>query len=477
MSGDAAKSMMIGPDPGELRRQLMQKRQVRTLDLRRMDHGPSSVPKRNKVNLSAEMMFYSTECVEILKGREGGAMEALCSKILKANETCPYVLNEICECGVFVRALVEALQNAQSPGTAVAIMEAFSIVFGRADELQNEILDEGLCDVVLQVMEKSPALVVPALALLGSMVDSCLYARDTIFCLGINNQIGEMALSAESVAVCDAACGVIRKLFSDPESMDRETLNAVIRDVVPLLQVRSVNGVLLVLNALRDIVRLVPGTAFFMHDAGIVEYVMVFLGKPELAETTLKLVGYLCNAPPPQVKAMVEAGLHDRLMQLLAPEYITEVFWVLSNCVQIIPNSVIPQITDGFIQQVVDIAGSCHYDCLKEAAYFLATMMLFTDIERLGSFMRQDIIDVVVKMICCDVHNIVVRCLRGISRMFEYAQKTGQIEKLLELISNSDFNQMIEEVLENEPDIWIDESMSLRDFAQAVSTAMDSAGK
>ena len=463
--------VLSGADLSDYSDNLGRVRQRRVFDLRRNWNNNTGAPccHQNRLNLSKCLTFKGNESFEVLKSRDDPAIVTLCNDILKGFQECQCAISDICRNNDFVRELVNCLGSVQNEDTLIGLMRVFATIFQRIGPIAHDLLDEGLCDAILSLVGRgSEVLSVSALELLSLIVSSCVYARSTVFCLGLNSQIVEIALNTESEAICESACSCIESLFVRADTLDVDGIVGAIPDLITLLGLPHIRAVVSILNALLMIIRKVQGIAYVMYTNGIVEYVIRFLGIKELTELTLKLVGYLCTAPPPQVKILFEAGLKDMLMPVMTPEYVTEVLWVLSNCAESIPHSVTPLVTPEFIEQVIVISRNCSYDCLKESAYFLSTLMVFMNMESLELFMKQEVVDLIVEMFSCDLRNIVLRCLRAICRFVEYAIKTEQKEQLHLILENSDIRQELQNLLDNEPDLWINESMSVADLASLV---------
>jgi hypothetical protein len=180
--------------------------------------------------------------------------------------------------------------------------------------------------------------------------------------------------------------------------------------------------------------------------------VVSLMDTPALISPTLRLIGNLSVAQPFQLRAMLDAmldaGLADRLFQEVESEHAADVFWVLSNLLEAVSALIMPLIDADFVARLLEIIDTAPYDVHKESAFFLSTLVLFSQEADLPRFAAPPVIDALVGIIGCGVEKVVLRCVDTIGKLVRFLRRRPAAESV-KAIAESDLLDRLSELMDS----------------------------
>ena len=119
-----------------------------------------------------------------------------------------------------------------------------------------------------------------------------------------------------------------------------------------------------------------------------------------------------------------------------------------------VPQEMLPYFNDDFISSAISFVIDTSFDVKKEAAYFLSTLIVFSDPEVVPRFMTQEVTDILVEMLGCGVDMIQMRCLDSFFRFIYIMKRNPQYESYLNLLKDSDIMDRLNDLVDpNSPQL------------------------
>ncbi|OHT08676.1 hypothetical protein TRFO_04729 [Tritrichomonas foetus] len=417
------------------------------------------------------------EVDRILHSNDNSLILQFASRLEKNPADFTMVTDEITKSELFVDSIMDILNGTDCEDIKVALYHTISMLFPLSPSLHEYYIDSGICLSILDSLTSpfSRDLYFACLTLVSSLAYESYYARDSLICTGIHDVIAELAKSSDSPDFIVYCCCTLDKILEDLKDIARECVFSFIPDLISLLQIPNNDANFQILHILLMIVREFPSTVLIMFDNGISQLIPRFLSQEDLAEITLKLLGNLCHAKPSDVLNLYHSGLGISLHNLMIPKFITEVLWVMSNLVEVIRDVIFTEITPDFIQEILNDVNNCNFNCKLEAAYFMSTSIMFCPQTMIKMFITQEIIDLVVDILGCGVHNVVCRSANAIARLIHFAQMTGEFNPLISYFTVCDLTGRLHDLLEDDSvSVWWDNAVSLTEFYTIVSNMLQS---
>ena len=148
---------------------------------------------------------------------------AMIRGILTAQENTPNRLKQLLKSEEFLRVLVNSL-GIEYPKDEVfiALIRTINSLFDLYDEeLQEELVDEGLCLYLMNMFaSENIEIVTAALFLAITIGSSSSYGRDAVLSFGLHTSLIEIAKNQMSEDVTVLACRCLRTLFSIDGDID-----------------------------------------------------------------------------------------------------------------------------------------------------------------------------------------------------------------------------------------------------------------
>ena len=104
-----------------------------------------------------------------------------------------------------------------------------------------------------------------------------------------------------------------------------------------------------------------------------------------------------------------------------------------------------PYISHDFINRVLDITNYSSFDVKREAVFFIAT----TCQASIPDLVTNEIIELLIEMLGCEVSYIVIRCVDTLFKIVTYIlnNKSRNLD-IITCLTNSDLNDRLDELME-----------------------------
>jgi hypothetical protein len=351
----------------------------------------------------------------------------------------------------FPEVMVSALNAGHSEDITIALFRAFIILFPLFPENQEAYIDNGLCMLFIDWLSgEGGSLTVTegVIALIDCISESSGYGRDSILCLGIHTALIDLALRQISEPITVAACEALNKVFANKHHIDPTTLSDCVEPMSQLLRLQWPQAVFVALSCFVAMTNKMPALVFAMYDLGLFPEIVAMLENEHLVGMALPLIGNLSVGHAAHITTLLQCHLFQILMALIKTEYTADVFWVLSNLVESVPYLTIGLFDPNFIRATVEISDCSGYSVKKEAAFFLATLILFTETDDLRFFISESILNLMSEMLECSIGLIILRCLDALLRFARAVELCGVTDSLLEMLHGSDLRASLSRLLE-----------------------------
>jgi hypothetical protein len=445
---------MNGADLSHYQDELARARNARTLTLRRNRPALELFTKRTKPISSgpdANKFPYldQAKATSVLTSGQPEDLLEFANQLISAVKSAPRPLKKLVHSPGFLENFSTALTSPKSPELTVRLLEVVGVIFPILDPLTNSFIDNGICFTLNDFLSSGDSAIISiTIQVLKKICEQSSYARDSALCLEIHTALIQLALSTSPSETADSCCATLFVIFSNRDPIEPEIL---INSVSPLFNLLSVGSPQTVASVLDCFVAMTNQHSALVHslyDLGLFKRVVSLLDTPVLVSPTLRLIGNLSVAQPFQLRTMLDAGLADRLFQELESEHAADVFWVLSNLLEAVSTLIMPLINRDFVDRLLDIIDSSSYDIQKESAFFLSTLILFSQEEDLPRFVTPTVIDVLVNMMGCGVEKVVLRCIDTVGKLMRYLQ-IHPIADSVNFLAESDIMDRLEELLDD----------------------------
>lgn len=447
---------LAGVDLTNYATELQQLRKSRTLNLRSsiyLNKGKSSAQlttkpkfcdKMRKSSLSLEnlaqasVQLLTPEFVtEAIESGNGAQIKTVCQQLAAStneNKELNILMNDENVQNAFISAL-----DADSEAVT-DVLAALSQVVKYCDKTIETFIDNGLSMCLLMIISsENEELIAPCNELIKELSTINGYARDSMLCSGIHSIIIELAGKYRGTELGDALCGTLDAIFGNPAPIDGEVMMDCIPQLFELMDGQLPAAVNSLLSTFVNISSKQPASVFKFYDIGLYDKIVDLLNQEEFTAQALRLSGNMSVSQPPQIKALLEHGIVDSLMQLLAnSDFTADVFWVLSNLFESQPEAVLEVLSEELFEQTLSVAEEASFDAKREAAFFIATVIIFCGTSIVEVFFSERAFEILDEELGCGVPSVVTRCIDALSCMFFNSVKNNMTDKFLAFAESND---------------------------------------
>lgn len=434
-----------GADLSDYRDQLARERSARTLTLRRTNRtsiasliGKPKVTSGPLVDVSNFPFLDPNYVCNTLRSGSISNLEEMLNNICGFTQTSSKLLKNVYLNEELPSVFIEALGNGLPSLQVVNILKTISVIFPKCEANQIRYIDEGLTMLMFDFLSSEDInILYAAICLIDVIVEVSSYARDSILSFGLHISLIEIAQMNHNQQLIISACETLYHVFSNPQSIDSTTLTSCVEPMASLLFLQDDQAEAIVLNTFVAMTNKMPALVFTMYDLDLFKHVVGLLSNENLIAATLPLIGNMSVGHAENIRTLLNCGLLEILMQLIDSSFTADVFWVLSNLVESMPHVMMEKFDMEFVHNVADVADASSFEVKKEASFFIATLILFTDSQDLIGFMFKTVLEVLVEMLGCGVGLIILRCLDALLR-FSYALQSTVNDDFVALIHESD---------------------------------------
>ena len=410
--------------------QLQRERSSRTLNLRRIKRtsiSPVSAKgtqgSKPKTGRASECPSLEPSCVcSIFEKNDIGEMIDMFHNLINVGKESPSSIVGVANDENVLEAFANCLGNysCYNEEWLILILMAITTLF---PIIKNKefFIDTGICfcfsdflDIVdgeeNDVSEEKKLIAGYTLNLIGVISEKSGYGRNSILCLGIHETIINIIIKEINDVLTNAAAEAAYRIFANPDEVEPEILIGSVELMVKALNVSSIEAINWIILSFVEMTNDYSSLVQNLFDFGLFPVVVGLLDNQSCISSSLKLVGNLCTSQPSQISVMIDAGLLPKLFSFVETEYSSDAFWVLSNLMEAVPKILLPYISHDFINRVLDITNYSSFDVKREAVFFIAT----TCQASIPDLVTNEIIELLIEMLGCEVSYIVIRCVSSI---------------------------------------------------------------
>lgn len=460
--------------------ELAQERSTRSLTLRRaLRPTIAGVLGRRGPASNRALLFDPTKypflipdvAVQTLTSGNPTSISQFASNILTCSKASPKFLSTLATSQQVCEALNNAFNQDLPESTIINLIDIYTAIFPLADTLKEAYIDGGIIEIVIEYLNcDSAALACNAILLIKALCDASVYARDSVLTFGVHTMLMNIAETSEDETTVIDACRTLASVFASTEQIDSSILTESVMPLNRLLVLPYPAAVCSILNAYVSITTHLPNVIMDIFDSGIVPTIIGMLENEELVASVLPLIGNLCASHPSHIQQMFDLELISHLTRLMQTPHCGDVFFVFSNLITTVPNLIMPFFDSAFIESAIEHATTSQYDIKKEVVYFIATFIIHLPTESLVSFIRSDVIDLIVEMLNCGVIATVQSCLEAIQK-FALAISVGEADS--SLISEEQWEDLhfgLEQIAEKAPQSVKDKAVYLMEKIESMSS-------
>ncbi|OHS95703.1 hypothetical protein TRFO_10339 [Tritrichomonas foetus] len=412
---------------------------------------PPVVPTEHIVLPDINHILDPEKCIQQLISKDENIISNILNQILLASQNANLTLDSLCSSSDFLNTLADCLNHDYSIPLVVQVIQTIITIFPllESPELMEEFIDDGIVMSLYDLLSSDDLMIIAAgIQLTDKICEISSYGRDAVICLEIHKCLINVAKS-ENNALVNAACEALRKLFAYSEYIDTIPLLNSIEQLAELLTLNSHSAVEAILICFVEITNIQPSLVFSIYNLNILPYLISLLSDEYLKPVTLRLIGNLCIAQPSQIQMMFDCGLFQILMESIYSTCASDAFWVLSNLVEAVPQMILPLLPQNMFHDAVTLCENASIEIKKEGIFFLATVILFSEKEKMHDFMTTNMIDLLSEMLGSGVPLIVLRCL-DVLMLFVHNQICNNSQEIISLLLQSDATDRLEELIEQD---------------------------
>lgn len=191
------------------------------------------------------------------------------------------------------------------------------------------------------------------------------------------------------------------------------------------------------------------------YNNGLFEFALKSITVPELTKSCINLIGNLpASSSLTFTQNMINLGLFDKLMELIQnAEFTSDVFWVLSNFLDVISQCVIPLITSELITLSVEIASQSPFNIKREIAYFLSSLIIIMDSDDIVNFLvSEEIVELLAEMLNSGVEDLMIKCICAFQKILGIAVQLNSAELncdiLFQMFDSYDVVKQLNEIVQ-----------------------------
>jgi hypothetical protein len=461
-SCDTEKIGRGGRDLSNYSDELIVLRKSRTLNLRRsinLCHNRTCncngkfyvSPKRsNALSTGSEELSieYIVQTLDVSTSGQSkqGAISMLCGTIVEAAEKSVKIITQIMQSAAVQEAFVNYLEEGPQQSTC-DVLNALSVVFKFAGQTMEDFIDIGLSSQLMFLLsEENEEILASTINLIGEISNQSTYARDAVICLGMHTMLIELASKVRGNPLACTICEALHSIFANPSPIDSEIIRDSVEPIFRLLEgqtedtINSIIAVLVVMSSKQ------PSIVFALSNLGLYDIICDLVTNPKLTQEALRLLCNLCVAQPPQIKILLDHGLLDILMGLSSTPYAGDVFWVLSNLLESMPEVVFSTFENGLLEAALTAAEDAPFEIKREAAFLISTIIVYGGNEKIEEFFIDRVFCVISDILGCGVPNVVIRCFDALVSFLSYAQTSGKMKELIQLFTDNDIEDRLRDL-------------------------------
>lgn len=391
-------------------------------------------PSVDKIDISTPDMLklYAPEkLITIFKSDDKRQIEQLCHDLCALLQSHETLHNVIVENDELVQTIVDFAPSIDT--------SEFMAVYTMLILLLLEQDDPTMIDAGILFSLRESLLTYPTQLLIfyNEIPPVSVYARNAMVCTGILADIIQYTKDNNSVEGARA----IQTVFRCEERITNDDLEPLLPSIVSLLSMTNEKAVYYIVITIINILRQNHDFVSTFYDLKIHDYICNLLPIQSLTRCCVYMIGNLSICERAGIAHLIRTGTVQKLLELASTnkEVASGAFWALSNCVESSPGTVLPLIPVEFLKTTIDTYDTSEdKSTIKDCAFFLATLILFSPHEKFHIIVSDEILSRIIKTLHSDSDPLVIRCIDALARVLFVGITNDKMKYLIQMICSSE---------------------------------------
>lgn len=335
--------------------------------------------------------------------------------------------------------LVELIVNQACCMSTSASLSSYSSLISLIIEKDDAaVIDNGILFMYIDLISEFP---IEVLRFFFTLPTLSIYARDALVCMGVIDNIIDLCSETSDENVHIAAAQVLNAIFGCQEPVNNDDIRVNISKIITLLNLPEVDAVKSIILTLVEIIGRNCSNCFVsnLFQEGVHIFIARSIQIPELTAPCICLAGNMAACESIDFQKLLDAGVVQALMSLLQSDFAGDSFWALSNCVESSPDMMIEFFTESYFGEISMALDNCPYQIFRDAAYFIATMLLFSPVDKVNRILSYNgLLLCVIQMLDCGISNIVIRCMDSLARILFLGYTRLEMEYVINIVTDTD---------------------------------------
>ena len=313
--------------------------------------------------------------------------------------------NDICE------AIISVLENTESYLIKIQLFNLISLIFPHSDITKNLYIDRGLVFIILNNIsnEVSKELLISIFSTIVCISKCSRYARDSLLSFGIHTQLFEIVINSNEIDIINESCHLLKEIFSNSEEIDSTIISSSFSYIPLLLTINNFTAINYILNIITSFLNHFPQSVHDLFNSGVTPLIVQFLGNESTETSALSVIGNLSIGNPSELNILLNSGLLNILIPLIKSFNNPEVFWALSNLLNVIPNEIINLFEIEDIKSLIENFFLTNFEMKKELSFFISSYILIT--KQIIEYYNPSTISLITEMISSGNKTTSLKCL------------------------------------------------------------------
>ena len=453
-----------------------QQRNSRTLSMRRNNKITISIFRQSESKANLLLVLPKIELSQFFEIFNSGNTEQiiqLSDSFVNFASTSPAQLSEIIHSCDAAETYGSVLAMSESRELTFSLMKSSHFMFPMFTlDAKEAYIDSGVTIRFYNILQEGDLeSLLYTCKLITTLCKNSSYARNSILCYNIHQCLIDMLFVKEKLEneeLLFNICLAINAIFKNDEDIESEQVINLIPQLIQSLTILpNTKCVGLILSALAGISNKCQSIVLYYFQCNLDQIAIQMINNPDLTDKVLDVLGNMCVADISYIQKMIDANLFQILVNLISSEYASTALWVMSNIYDAAKPRLEHFITSDFIAFLVDVGNSSSHDVKKEAVFFLATVIVNTNIQVIINFFNHDIVELLIELLGCGERKIISQCLNALNVIIISLTSLQGQEAVKNLFASTDLIYQVEMIAEEQTGIVSEFASSLlRKFSE-----------
>ncbi|OHT11802.1 hypothetical protein TRFO_18710 [Tritrichomonas foetus] len=363
------------------------------------------------------------DIVNAFENNDLPSIEKICLYISSSQNV--QIINSITENDDFLDLISSAASYLNSPGSLEAYLSLI-ITLSERESASNMITDALF--IIRDYLNEFPQII---LTFYVNLPNSSVFGRDAMICTGIIEDIFLFCHENKDPNLVALAANSLHSIFCCNEIVANEIIRMYFQNVIDLLKLPNIDAVYFVMLALIDIISQDKSFIEELYNQNVHIFVSQAVENEKLTWPSICLAGNMANCEYSGIVKLYNSGVITKISQLPLNLFNGDAFFLLSNCAEAAIEIVLPLFNLEFLGRVKALLNYCPFAIFKDAAYFLATLLVFAPFEIVKVVLSLGITDFINQMLESGQEFMVIRGLDAINRVFFLVHSSVEVKKNL----------------------------------------------